>query len=492
MRIRKTIAALIIFLLLLSAFVITAGASQAVTHQNYVNGSSDGMFHPNDTVSRAEMAQMIYNISGKSGNKKQIYSDVKSTAWYYKSVNALSSAGIMAGYSDGTFKPMKAVTRAEFVKILSGLSDKKPAAGKSSFSDVSSSHWAYSAICLAEQMGWVKGSNGQFRPDAAMTRAEAITAINSFLGRIPDKNAINLNTSARYFPDVTPDKWYYYDVMEASISHGCVMGQSTESWTSVTRYYTSLPDGFVLLNNSIFLVKNGYFVCNEGNGSFNGISYYSDKNGRLTLSDGPVKLTGTGMCLIENGKVVMEDGIHFTPSGLYCIKSGRLLVNETYQSLLFGDDGKYTSGNKQIDEYVDRIVSSVTVFSSTKEERLRACYDYIYTHVDYRANNNHVPRGEPGANWTETYMLRLIDTGKGNCYCFAAEMYYLGRRVGYTDIDVVSGGVSPDDLDHGWAVVPSEYGPLLLDPELDASSGPYQGSCFLVTYRNAPFKYWVD
>lgn len=487
-KLRKAAALICAVMMVLSCSVIVTSAASA-THNNYINGSVDGLFHPNSYVTRAEIAQMIYNIKGnlKSGGKS--FSDVDKAMWYAPAVSALASAGIMNGYSNGTFKPNKNITRAELIQIIATMSGKKSGGLKCSFADVPAAHWAYKAIALAEANGWVKGSAGLFRPNDAMTRAEAVTVLNSYLGRSADKDKLAADPTIRYFPDVSPSDWYYYDVMEASINHDA--SGTPEKWSNVTRYKTALRDGFARVLGSIRLIKDGYFVTTEGSGTFDGVSYRCDASGNITVYDGVLRLVDGTTSLIIDGKAVTATGLYDTPFGLYCVQNGTLVTDKYYNTLYFGTDGKYTSGNTTIDTFVDSIVSQVTTKGMTQKEKLRACYDYIYNHVDYRANNNHVARGAAASEWTEEYMLRLIDTGKGNCYCYAAEMYYLARRIGYYSADTVSGGVTPDNLDHGWVTVVIDGETLMLDPELDVSSGPYPGSVFLVTYKNAPFHYWT-
>lgn len=487
----RRIIALICAVLIAVSCVTIVSAAASEQHKNYINGFSDGLFHPNDPITRAEIAQMIYNIKGNLKSGAKVFADVDSGSWYAPAVNALAAAGIMKGYTDGTFKPNKNVTKAEVIQIVTMMSGKKTTGLKNSFSDVPASHWAYHSVALAEASGWIKNTNGTFKPDTSMTRAETVNVLNNFLGRSADKTTLKNDPTYRYFPDVNPSDWFYYDVMEASISHTATRNGSAEVWIDATRYQTCLRDGFAIVQGSIRLIKNGYFVAKEGTGTFGGVSYRSTANGVITVPDGALKLCDNSTVLIINGKAVSADGLYDTPNGLFCIQNGKLLIDKYYNTLYFGKDGKYTSGNKDIDSFIDNILASITWVGMTQEQKLRACYDYIYNHVDYRSNNNHVPRGAAPSEWTEEYMLRLINTGKGNCYCYASEMYYFARRIGYYSANAVSGGVTPDNLDHGWCTVTVNGQVLMLDPELDTSSGPYPGSVFLVTYKNAPFHYWT-
>ena len=167
-----------------------------------------------------------------------------------------------------------------------------------------------------------------------------------------------------------------------------------------------------------------------------------------------------------------------------------MLCNADYNNLHYGADGKYTSGNAKIDAYIENIISTATTSSMTQQQKLRAVYDYVFYHVSYRSNNNHVPRGQDCKLWTETYMLRLIDQGKGNCYCYASLMYYLARRIGYGQAIAVSGGTTPNNQDHGWLEITINGTAYLFDPELDYTRIGSPGTCYMKTYANAPWKYW--
>lgn len=478
------VSALCAIVLLISPIAVGAKKAASTEHTGYVRGKDDGCFHPADPLKRAEIAQIIYSFTSSAPTDGSAsFTDVQNGSWYYDAVISLSSAGILRGYADGGFKPEKSLTRAELVHILAALSERSFSAD-TSFSDVPRSHWAYDSIAVAEKCGWVVGTGGLFRPDDTVTRAEAVTIINRYLGRTADKTAVESELPAHLFPDVSPDDWFFSDVMEASVPH--LASRGAEVWLGL-----SLPEGFVANFGRLRLIRGGTFVKEAESGELGGVSYVCDDDGAVTVLNGALILDDFSL-LVANGKEIVADGLHDTADGLYCIDGGKIVTDDFRATMYFAADGRYTSGNETIDEYVDAVLKAETDDSMDKFAKLRAMYDYIYNNVDYRANNNHVPRGADPSEWAEEYMLRLIDTGKGNCYCYAAEMYYFARRVGFGTSSAVSGGVSSDDDDHGWATVEIDGETFLLDPELDTSSGPYPGSVFLVTYKEAPFRYIHD
>ncbi|MBQ3053292.1 MAG: S-layer homology domain-containing protein [Clostridia bacterium] len=99
-----------------------AGYITALAQRNLMQGYSDGSFKPDREMTREEMAAVLsrivepdYHMGG------QYYSDVKPDMWSYEEISALTKAGIMQGYFDGTFKPYKPVTRAEVAVVLNRL-----------------------------------------------------------------------------------------------------------------------------------------------------------------------------------------------------------------------------------------------------------------------------------------------------------------------------------------------------------------------------------
>lgn len=104
--------------------------------------------------------------------------------WSKQEVEVLASHGIIKGYTDSTFKPDLAITRAEFVAILVNSSRQTlPSGTGDSFSDIPSTHWAASTIQLARQKGWVGGYPGnQFLPDQTITREEMVAILMRYSG----------------------------------------------------------------------------------------------------------------------------------------------------------------------------------------------------------------------------------------------------------------------------------------------------------------------
>ena len=140
---------------------------------------------------------------------------------------------ILDGYSDGTFRPNEPITRAEFAAIAARF-DENAASGSASFSDLSG-HWAAGEISKAYQNGWVTGySDGTFRPDQSITRAEAVTLINRVLERELPEDAELLDEMNVWSDNRDTGKWYYLDIQEATNSHAYTRDKKgKESWVKM-------------------------------------------------------------------------------------------------------------------------------------------------------------------------------------------------------------------------------------------------------------------
>lgn len=135
-------------------------------------------FRPNNTITRAELAQMIVNCIKPEYRdiEAEDFSDVRSDDWFSYAVTFGSVSGWVEGYSDGTFRPHQNVNRAEALKMLlaSRFESSKIDGGNEDFSDVRAGDWFQPYVSFAVMKEYVAGySDGSFRPGQNITRAEA-------------------------------------------------------------------------------------------------------------------------------------------------------------------------------------------------------------------------------------------------------------------------------------------------------------------------------
>lgn len=211
-------------------------------HFAYVIGYPDGKVHPEGNISRAETATIFFRLLKsdiRDGNltADNEFSDVSDGQWHNKAISTMAKLGIVKGRRADRFDPDASITRAEFAAICARFNT-KPVENSSSFSDISG-HWAENEIERAAAFGWISGyPDGTFRPDARITRAEAMTMINRVLCRMPQSESDLLDSMVTW-PDNKPSDWHYLAVQEATNSHDFDrQGEVGESWTKLT----SVPD----------------------------------------------------------------------------------------------------------------------------------------------------------------------------------------------------------------------------------------------------------
>ena len=208
-------------------------------HFAYVSGYEDGTVRPNNNITREEVAAIFYRLLTDESRAiydtdVNDFSDVTASRWSNRAISTLSNAGIISGYPDGTFRPGQTITRAEFAAIAAQF-DVVTENVENPFSDTTG-HWAENLISYAASKGWVSGyTDGTFLPQKAITRAEAMTLINNVLDREVDEEG--LLAEAKQWPDNQKDSWYYYEVLEATNSHDYTRrseGNLVENWTAIT------------------------------------------------------------------------------------------------------------------------------------------------------------------------------------------------------------------------------------------------------------------
>lgn len=208
-----------------------AGWLQTKEHNGYMGGYGNGLFGPNDNMTRAQAARMFYNLLlEKDVSVTVSFTDVPADAWYAEAVNTLASLGVIKGIGDGQFAPNRTITRAEFTVIAMRFANVS-ADVTNPFTDIASNDWYYTAVTSAVSYGWINGySDGSFRPQATITRAEVVTIVNRMLNRTADRNFVDSNATAQ-FDDVPNTYWAYYNIMEATIAHDhSIDNDGVESW----------------------------------------------------------------------------------------------------------------------------------------------------------------------------------------------------------------------------------------------------------------------
>lgn len=190
--------------------------------QGIVSGYSDGTFKPNKAVTRAEFTTMLNKALGNNGTTESVFSDVAENAWYYAQICKGVSAGYISGYSDGTFKPGNTVTRQEAAVMMARI---VPTYGYSAtltdYKDGSSiPTWAQDAMKRIVGKGYIStyGDNALHGSDS-LTRAQAVKVIMTML----DKEKIISNNQTVVLSGVSLKSMIFVN----RISVGTAVGDGT-------------------------------------------------------------------------------------------------------------------------------------------------------------------------------------------------------------------------------------------------------------------------
>ncbi len=159
-----------------------AGAVAYVSGSGLMNGLGDGRFGPNDLLSRAMLAQILYNREGKPAGAESTFDDVAGDAWYAPAVAWAADAGIVTGYG-GSFIPDGNLTREQLAVMLYRYAGSPETAGSlAQFSDAAAvSSYAEEALRWAVEHGILAGTdNAVLDPQGEATRAEVAVVLMRF------------------------------------------------------------------------------------------------------------------------------------------------------------------------------------------------------------------------------------------------------------------------------------------------------------------------
>ena len=168
-----------------------APAVEYVTERGLMNGRSSTVFAPNADITRAEFAQLLYNMEGRPSGGSAAFADVPKSEWYYDAVAWASSHDIVTGRSSAAFDPDTSIARQEMALMLYRYAKYKEldvgAGGSlSAFKDAGMvADWALDAVSWAVGSKVINGvSSDTLSPTGTATRAQAATMLQNFCTRI--------------------------------------------------------------------------------------------------------------------------------------------------------------------------------------------------------------------------------------------------------------------------------------------------------------------
>lgn len=263
-----------------------------------MSGYNDGTFKPDKEITRAEFIKTINNVFGYTEKAQISFSDVKKSDWYYEDIQKGVAAGYIGGYSDGTMKPNKAISRQEAAKIIAVTYnlDKQNSTSANEFKDLDKiEDWAKNYIGIMKDNGFMSGyGDGNFGSKKNIARGEVAKILYTASGEI-------VNTSVEYKKDV--DGNMIVNVSGAEIRNMTVKGDLYLA--------EGIGDGDVILSG--VTVKGNVYVRGGGE---NSIKIVNSKINNVVVNkkSGNVRVVlrensqVSNMNLDQNGALVVESG----------------------------------------------------------------------------------------------------------------------------------------------------------------------------------------
>ena len=378
-------------------------------------------------------------------------------------LNTTDHMQYMNGYEDGTFRPDTAITRAEACKLIASLLTEPSGGGDYLFSDVPQGEWYFDAV--SEMIGYslVGGyEDGTFRPDDKITRAEFVT----ILSRIPHDDI----GTEKSFADVPSSHWAYSAVQTAQ-AQGWVAGD---------------PDGRFRPDDAITRAEV-VTVLNRILGRTGDAAMAASGEGIRIMPDVPdthwaylamLEATtdheyektegGERWTSYDKETTMLAPGWHNIGGLLFHVNDAQQFdYNTTVGGLELDRNGRYTTGSAELDALLTQAVAGVVNDRMTQLEKLRAVYDYAKQTFGYLGIGE-VDTSADG--WETEQAINMLKTKRGNCYSWSSVFTYLARQVGYDAKAIPGTGASPKGSEsaHAWTEITIDGVAYTFDPQIES------------------------
>ena len=416
-----------------------AAEPEYLLHEAYMSAPR-GFFGPDQPLRRAEAAQLVCNLAGLpvQSQTECSYTDVSPGVWYSGAVCAAalyfeepeqapepgaeaSDAPQEAEAALPCFRPLDTTLAGELRTALTR------------------------ALALPET-----ALPAGMDDSTALTRADAAVLVNRLLGRTPDRHTLE-TLSYDLLLDVPRTDARYADVLEAILPHE-YLKDAGEQWNVRTLAVSPMRAGAHTQDGRGFVVdEDGCVIRQNGLFTSGGWRYLSD--------------TDTG-CIFADGALHRADG-HV----VLTLRGGQLLQNGAMGEYLFDENGCYTTGNEELDKLLDEAIAACTTQDMTQEQMLRACYDYVrgYKYLGRNAAFGAEVKTPPYEKLLD-FAEKILSTGKGDCYNFAASFCLLSRRLGF-EAECIIGECGYVwnwyPIAHGWVEITQDGQTLLYDPQIE-------------------------
>ena len=376
-------------------------------------------------------------------------------------LNTAEHMQYMNGYTDGTFRPDASITRAEASKLLASLLVNKIENEDHLFTDVDVSAWYADAVRQMTGFGLVNGyTNGTFKPNAKITRAEFV----AILSRLPH-DAIGTDKS---FNDVPKTNWAY-DAVQTALAQGWISaGTNFRPNAPITRAETVTILNRVLgrqADKQTIYTSDGIRVMPDVPDTH--WAYWdmleATTDHKFSKENGTEEWTS-----FDKETTDLTSGWHNIGGRLFYVNDNKQFAHDTFiGSLELDHNGYYITGSTELDALLASAVKSVVNDSMTQQQKLRAVYDYAKNTFGYlgigAADTNK-------SDWALTSATDMLKNHKGNCYSWAAAFTYLARQVGFDAQAIPGTGVSPKGSEsvHAWTEITIDGTAYTFDPQIES------------------------
>ena len=189
----KSLALILSILLVFSAILPVSAATSVSDYESHwaasdirsgmaagiITGYADGTFRPENAITRAEFFVLVNNAFKFTTTAAIAYTDVAGNAWYAPVIGKAKAAGYINGYPDGGIHPDGNISRQEVAVVLSRIMNMTPSSTTLPYTDATEvASWSKQAVIAAAEAKIMVGyPEGDFKPEAAIKRAEALVAV---------------------------------------------------------------------------------------------------------------------------------------------------------------------------------------------------------------------------------------------------------------------------------------------------------------------------
>ena len=368
-----------------------------------------------------------------------------------------SHPALMACDGSGAFYPGRTVSRSLFCELLAAQLRGLPE-GETAFSDFRLGNKGYKAAASLYEAGLLRTDHGAFRPEDDLTRGELAETLSFLSESLPGVSGERVGALAA-------------EVAAGDTARGDAAGRSDEPILReelavvLVRLVGREPD-----EAGLFLAE-----CLPADIALDDFAwgYIAD-----AVTEGPVRAP--------------EAGVHRAYGWLYATwEEGTLVRDMDLGVWTFGLDGRYTTGDEELDAWLAQALEDSGANDLTGDRALAAAYLYVKYNSEYLVrpeDEETVPVGETG--WEYERAARFFRYGGGTCYGYAAAFGLMARALGETAY-IVSAEVNQYHGPHAFVVIPRDGVDRIYDVELEATRQNRHGDLALFDILNfSVYSYW--